>query len=154
MRKSLLLAYFCLASLPAVRAQSTFSAVPELPYRVVTEFFKFPKNVIPGEAAGVAVNSKGHIYLFQRTKPMLAEYDDKGNFVQSIGEGLFMHPHGLRVDADDNLWTTDDGSNSCSNWTPPVPFYWSWDGSVLAPSQTGCSTNRPMWPLPKTETST
>src|ERR1039458_8590692 len=63
------------------------------------------------EAAGVAVNSKGHIYLFQRTKPMLTEYDDKGNFVQSIGEGLFVHPHGLRIDPDDNLWTTDDGNN-------------------------------------------
>jgi len=103
MRKSLLLAYFCLALLPVARAQSTFSAVPELPYRVVTGFFKFPKNMIPGEAAGVAVNSKGHIYLFQRTKPMLTEYDDKGNFVQSIGEGLFVHPHGLRIDPDDNL---------------------------------------------------
>ena len=42
---------------------------------------------------------------------MLAEYDAKGNFVQSLGEGLFLHPHGLRIDADDNLWTTDDGSH-------------------------------------------
>jgi DNA-binding beta-propeller fold protein YncE len=31
--------------------------------------------------------------------------------VQSIGEGLFSHPHGLRIDADGNLWTTDDGSH-------------------------------------------
>lgn len=42
---------------------------------------------------------------------MLTEYDAKGNFVQSIGEGLFTHPHGLRIDADDNLWTTDDGNH-------------------------------------------
>ena len=88
-----------------------FQAVPELPYRVVANFFKFPKGMVAGEAAGVAINSKGHIFLFQRTKPMLAEYDEKGNFIQSIGEGLFAHPHGLRIDADDNLWTTDDGSH-------------------------------------------
>jgi hypothetical protein len=88
-----------------------FQAVPELPYRVVARFFKFPKGMVAGEAAGVAINSKGHIFLFQRTKPMLAEYDEKGNFIQSIGEGLFAHPHGLRIDADDNLWTTDDGSH-------------------------------------------
>lgn len=88
-----------------------FQAVPELPYRVVPNFFKFPKEMIPGEASAVAVNSKGHIFLFQRTKPMLAEYDAKGNFIQSLGEGLFLHPHGLRIDADDNLWTTDDGSH-------------------------------------------
>jgi sugar lactone lactonase YvrE len=41
----------------------------------------------------------------------LPNYDEKGNFIQSIGEGLFAHPHGLRIDADDNLWTTDDGSH-------------------------------------------
>ena len=92
-------------------ASSPFQAVPELPYRVVTNFFKFPKGMIAGETSGVSVNAKGHIFLFQRTKPMLAEYDEKGNFVQSIGEGLFSHPHGLRIDADGNLWTTDDGSH-------------------------------------------
>jgi hypothetical protein len=98
------------ASAPAV-ATAPFQAVPELPYRVVTNFFKFPKGMVPGEAAAVAVNSKGHVFLFQRTKPMLAEYDEKGNFVQSIGDGIFAHPHGLRIDADDNIWTTDDGSH-------------------------------------------
>ncbi len=92
-------------------ASSPFQAVPELPYRVVTDFFKFPTGMISGETSGVAVNAKGHIFLFQRTKPMLAEYDDKGNYVRSIGEGLFAHPHGLRIDADGNLWTTDDGSH-------------------------------------------
>jgi hypothetical protein len=34
--------------------------------------------MIPGEASAVAVNSKGHIFLFQRTKPMLTEYDAQG----------------------------------------------------------------------------
>jgi DNA-binding beta-propeller fold protein YncE len=88
-----------------------FLAVPELPYRVVPNFFKWPKDTIAGEASAVAVNSKGHVYLFQRTKPMLAEYDAQGNFLQSLGDGLFAHPHGLRVDPDDNLWTTDDGNH-------------------------------------------
>lgn len=108
----------CAALLPfQTGAQETaaklapFQAVPELPYRVAPNFFKFPRGLIPGEASAVAVNSKGHIFLFQRTKPMLAEYDAKGNFVQNLGNCLFSHPHGLRIDADDNLWTTDDGSH-------------------------------------------
>lgn len=42
---------------------------------------------------------------------MLAEYDEHGAFLRSIGEGLFTHPHGLRIDDDDKLWTTDDGSH-------------------------------------------
>ena len=81
--------------------KASFHAVPELPYRVVPDFFKFPKGMIPGESSAVAVNSKGHIFLFQRTKPMLTEYDGNGNYVQSLGEGIFSHPHGLRIDADD-----------------------------------------------------
>jgi DNA-binding beta-propeller fold protein YncE len=118
MIRSLEILLACIALLPfqaaaqqsAVKA-TTFQAVPELPYRAVPNFFKFPKGMIAGEASAVAVNSEGHIFLFQRTKPMLAEYDAKGNFIQSIGDGLFAHPHGLRIDADDNLWTTDDGSH-------------------------------------------
>src|SRR5271170_5154035 len=111
MKRSLEIVFACLALLPfQIAAQESalkpaaFQAVPELPYRVVPNFFKFPKGMVPGEASAVALNSKGHIFLFQRTKPMLAEYDAKGNFVQSIGEGLFSHPHGLRIDAEDNLW--------------------------------------------------
>ena len=42
-------------------ASSPFQAVPELPYRVLTNFFKFPKDMIAGEASAVAVNAKGHI---------------------------------------------------------------------------------------------
>jgi DNA-binding beta-propeller fold protein YncE len=90
---------------------TTFQAVPELPYQVVPGFFKMPEGAVAGEASGVAVNSKGHIFLFQRTEPMLAEYDASGEFVRAIGKGLFTHPHGLRIDAEDNLWTTDDGSH-------------------------------------------
>src|ERR1700688_3139862 len=86
-----------------------FQAVPELPYTVVKGFFRFAKGMARRGSSGGAVNSKGHIFLLQRAKPMLAEYDAKGNFIQSIGEGLFAHPHGLRIDPDDNIWTTEEG---------------------------------------------
>src|SRR6202162_235306 len=118
MNKLFLAALACSVLLPldvsgqtAATRTLAFQAVPELPYTVVNGFFRFPKGMALGESSGVAVNSRGHIFLFQRVKPMLAEYDAKGNFVQSIGEGLFTHPHGLRIDADDNLWTTDDGNH-------------------------------------------
>jgi DNA-binding beta-propeller fold protein YncE len=85
--------------------------VAELPYRVVPAFFQLPEDWQPGEASGVAINSAGHIFLFQRAKPMLTEFDKNGKFVRELGEGLFTHPHGLRIDRDDNIWTTDDGSH-------------------------------------------
>jgi DNA-binding beta-propeller fold protein YncE len=88
-----------------------FLPVPELGYRVVPDFFELPPSAGFGEASGVALNSKGHIFLFQRAKPMLAEYDERGKFVRGIGDGLWDHPHGLRIDGDDDIWTTDDGNH-------------------------------------------
>lgn len=88
---------------------AAFQAVPELGYRVIPDFFHPQEGMNIGEASGVALNSKGHIFLFQRAKPMLTEYDESGAFLRSLGDGLFTHPHGLRIDGDDNLWTTYDG---------------------------------------------
>jgi DNA-binding beta-propeller fold protein YncE len=88
-----------------------FQPVPELGYRVVPDFFQAPAGMTVGEASGVALNSKRHIFLFQRATPMLSEYDEHGTYLRSLAEGLFTHPHGLRIDDDDNLWTTDDGSH-------------------------------------------
>jgi DNA-binding beta-propeller fold protein YncE len=77
-----------------------------------------PANWVEGEASGVALNSKGHIFLFQRTRPMLSEFDENGRYMRSLGEGLFDHPHGLRIDADDNIWTTDDTNNTVLKLSP------------------------------------
>jgi 6-bladed beta-propeller len=96
------------------------SATPpvELGYRVAADFFDLPADWVQGEASGVALNSKGYIFLFQRTKPMLSEFDQNGHYIRSLGEGLFDHPHGLRIDADDNLWTTDDVNNTVLKLSP------------------------------------
>ncbi len=97
--------------------------VPALGYQVAPGFLHYPPDWVQGEASGVAVSSRGHIYLFQRAKPMLSEFDENGRFVRSLGEGLFDHPHGLRIDRDDNLWTTDDGNHTVLKLSP--------DGHVL-----------------------
>ena len=96
----------------AGRAFGEFVPVPELGYRVVPNFFRLPPGMNFGEASGVALDSKGHVFVFHRAKPMLMEFDEKGTLVRSLGEGLFDHPHGLRIDADDNIWTTDDGNHT------------------------------------------
>jgi DNA-binding beta-propeller fold protein YncE len=106
-----------LAGLAAVESgippagSSEFAPVPELPYRAAPDFFRLPAGMNFGEASGVALDSKGHIFLFHRAKPMLVEFDESGTFLRSLGEGLFDHPHGLRIDADNNIWTTDDGNH-------------------------------------------
>ena len=118
-RKALLFGPILAAVAVAQVAKSPeFQPVPELGYRVVPDFFELPAGANFGEASGVALNSKGHIFLFQRAKPMLAEYDEQRKFIRSIGEGLFDHPHGLRIDADDNIWTTDDDNHLVLKLSP------------------------------------
>jgi len=101
------IALFALA-LGTHAAAAEFAPVPELGFRAVANFFERPPGGSAGETSGVALDSSGHVFVFQRAEPMLAEYDAHGKFVRSIGAGLFTHPHGLRIDRDDNLWTTDD----------------------------------------------
>ena len=60
-----------------------------------------------GSVSGVAINSRGHIFLLHRGPNPLMEFDADGKFVRALGEGLFDRPHGLRIDPEDNIWTTD-----------------------------------------------
>jgi len=52
-------------------------------HRVMPGFFHAPVGMTVGEASGMALNSKEHIFLFQRAKPMLIEYDEHGTYVES-----------------------------------------------------------------------
>ncbi len=95
-----------------------FQAVPELGYVVQPDFFAAPPSGNFFEASGVALSPSGHIYLFQRRAPMLLEYDASGKFLRSLADGVFDHPHGLRVDPEGNLWATDDGTHFVVKLSP------------------------------------
>ena len=48
------------------------------------------------------------------------EFDPNGNYVREIGKDLFGHIccHGVRVDAQDNIWAIDAGSNMMIKFNP------------------------------------
>jgi len=91
---------------------------PELRYDVLSGFFQLPAGENFVEAAGVAVNSRGHVYVFHRGKHPLMEFDETGKFLRSIADDLFVTAHMVRVDADDNIWTTDVGSHVVLKLSP------------------------------------
>jgi peptidylamidoglycolate lyase len=79
-----------------------------------------------GQATGIGVDTLNRVFVFHRAgrewqEPFPAEaiqadtvfvFDgDTGTLLSSWGAGLFMMPHGLSVDADDNIWVTDVGSH-------------------------------------------
>src|SRR5262249_19700641 len=104
----------CIPILLAV-ASSLFaqSAPPEIKFDF-SDPVQRPEGVNLGEAAGVAVNSKGHMFVFHRGKgAQLLEFDQNGKYLREIGKDLygFSFAHVVRIDKDDNIWCVDEGSN-------------------------------------------
>jgi DNA-binding beta-propeller fold protein YncE len=103
---------------------------PEIRYTSVPDFLKLPADVYLGEAAGVAVNSKGHVFVFSRGNSMgpgygaraaqLLEFDADGKFVREIGHNLYAwsFAHAVRVDKQDNIWVADKGSDMVIKFNP------------------------------------
>jgi sugar lactone lactonase YvrE len=106
-------------------------SVPEIPYHSVQDLLKLPPDMNFGETSGVAVNSKGHIFVFTRsnsatgpaygaTAAQLFEFDGDGNFIREIGKGLYAwsFAHTVRIDKNDNIWCVDKGSNMIVRFNP------------------------------------
>src|SRR6266481_4590114 len=93
-------------------------------------FAQLPPDLHLGEATGVAVNSKGHIFVFTRansTGPaygagaaQLLEFAPDGKFLREIGHHLYAwsFAHTVKVDTNDNIWVTDKGSDMISKFNP------------------------------------
>jgi DNA-binding beta-propeller fold protein YncE len=104
--------------------------VPEIPYRSVPGFLKLPPDSYLGEVAGVAVNSKGHVFVFSRghtngpaygaAAAQLLEFDADGKFLREIGHNLYAwsFAHSVKVDKDDNIWVADKGSDMVIKFDP------------------------------------
>lgn len=100
---------------------AAYASAPEIPYDSVPNFLKLPANLYLGEGIGVARNSKGHVFVFTRSgETRLFEFDQNGNFVREIGEGLygFAMAHAVRVDSEDNIWCVDEGTNMVIKFNP------------------------------------
>jgi DNA-binding beta-propeller fold protein YncE len=94
------------------------------------DFLKLPPTLYLGEVAGVAMNSKRHLFVFTRTgqrstvhgatASQLFEFGPDGAFIREIGKDLygFAFAHTVRVDKDDNLWVTDEGTNMIMKLNP------------------------------------
>lgn len=115
-----------LAAAPSVQAQT----VPQIAFDSVPNPLKMPPNLYLGEVSGVAVNSKGHVFAFSRgstsgpayaaAAAQLLEFQADGTFVREIGHGLYAwsFAHAVKVDAKDNIWVTDKGSDQVVRFDP------------------------------------
>src|SRR5689334_20374747 len=94
----------------------------DIPFSGSIDFLKLPPNIYLGEAAGVATNSKGNVFVYTRTGEdatmggsrffthggsRLFEFDRTGKYVREIGQGIygFLFAQSVRIDNEDNIWT-------------------------------------------------
>jgi sugar lactone lactonase YvrE len=77
-----------------------------------------------GGVSAVAINSKGHLFAFQRNaagKPQLFEFDEHHALVRTIGEDVIGHQnkaHGMAIDGEDNIWICDENGDTVTKISP------------------------------------
>src|SRR5947209_15421031 len=117
---SILIMLFAAVAMPLAAPCFAQQSVPEIPFDSVAEFLKLPAGMNFGEVPGVAVNSKGHVFVFTRSNSangpaygaaaaQLFEFGPRGEFLREIGKGLYAwsEAHSVRIDKDDNIWAID-----------------------------------------------
>ncbi|MGH7227255.1 MAG: 6-bladed beta-propeller, partial [Gemmataceae bacterium] len=103
---------------------------PEIPYDSVPDFLKLPPDMYLGEATGVAVNSKGDVFVLSRGNTsgpaygaeaaQLLEFGPDGKYMREIGKHLYAwsFAHAVRTDKYDNIWVVDKGSDMVVEFNP------------------------------------
>src|SRR5437773_4648915 len=117
------------AAMAAAGAALLAQSPREIAFDANADALALPANTFLGEVAGVATNSKGHLFVYTRTGHAVAtlgdertfyhngsrlfEFDQNGKFVKEIGQGVYAvnFAQQVRVDPQDNVWIVDAGSN-------------------------------------------
>jgi peptidylamidoglycolate lyase len=127
-------------------------------YELVKDWPRLPAHFSLGNPTGLGIDSEQNLIVFHRAgrtwpwfgmpeefindKTLLIIDSDSGNIIDSWGEELFIMPHGLTVDRNNNIWVTDVGLHQV--------FKFSHSGELLmdlgmasAPGNDSVHFNRP-----------
>ena len=103
----------------------------EIPFDSTADFLQLPPGRNFGEGAGIALNSKGHVFVYTRDgsaghilaprAASLLEFGPDGKFIRAIEDLYSMAwAHAVRVDKDDNVWLVDNGSDMVVRLNPDM----------------------------------
>lgn len=130
----LLISYFLQ---PIKRGEGLNTAIK---YERVKNWPDLPENLKLGNPTGIGIDTNQNIVVFHRAdrewsllgsmpeepiqgKTVLVIDSDNGKLIDSWGDNLFIMPHGLKVDNENNVWVTDVGLHQI--------FKFSHDGKLL-----------------------
>jgi len=118
------------AVLCALASATASAQVAEIKFDANADFLKPPAGLNFGEVTGIAVNKAKHVYVYQRTSQrstvhggtaaQLWEFGPDGAFIRELGKDLygFAFAHTVQVDKDQNIWTSDEGTNMVVKMSP------------------------------------
>ncbi len=102
------------------------------PYRTIEHWAKLPDGRKMGSTSAVDIDKDGKsVWVAERCganscldratgeikkMDVVFKFDTDGNVLKSFGSGMFIAPHGIYVDKEDNVWITDYQDNA-----PPPP---------------------------------
>lgn len=109
-------------------------------YQLLKNWPNLPGSFKLGNPTGIGFDSNQNIFIFHRadrewplngsmpgtcisSKTILMLDRDNGNLLNSWGDNLFIMPHGLTVDMNNNIWVTDVGLHQV--------FKFSYNGKLL-----------------------
>lgn len=101
-------------------------------YELVKDWPQLPKGYVLGNPTGIGIDTDQHIFVFNRadrkwvepfpeafiTANTILELDkENGKILNSWGVNMFVMPHGLTVDKQNNVWVTDVGLHQIFKFT-------------------------------------
>lgn len=103
-------------------------------YMLVKNWLNLPKDLKLGNPTGISIDTNQNIVVFHRAdrewplfgsmpdkpiqnKTVLIINKDNGKLIESWGDNLFLMPHGLTVDKQNNIWVTDVGLHQVFKFT-------------------------------------
>src|SRR5215471_18907505 len=99
MKRACMKLFYLLAAFASLSVISFAQNVPEIPFDGDVNFLKMPDNMYLGEPSGVAINSKKHIFVFNRgnssgpaygaTAAQVLEFGPDGKYIREIGHNLY-----------------------------------------------------------------
>ena len=110
--------------------------VHKIEYEVLEGWERLPEGWSFVEVAGVAVDSRDRVYVFNRGAHPVIVFDKEGKFLDAWGEGVFSSAHGIFIDRADNVWCADNLDHTVRKFTTSGELLMTL-GEANRPAETG-----------------
>jgi DNA-binding beta-propeller fold protein YncE len=97
---------------------SQLKSGPPLPHKLVANWAQLPKGWNFGETSGVDVDKDDNVWVFNRGKHPVMQFDRNGKLLQSWDEAPIKSSHGVRIGPDGNVWAIDVAGHMLFTFSP------------------------------------